>query len=286
MGRSLLELDLTSYLRSAADLALPRVCVVCGRTLNQGERHICLCCEADLPLTHFSRFDHNPMAIAYNAAIATAVGWEPFQYATALFHYEGDYSRISRELKYRRNFGAGRYFAHLLGREIAASPLFDDVDIVTCVPLHFTRRTRRGYNQAEVIARELWKVIARKDSGLPDAKDGRMQSGNGEAQDSGKGILFEPQLMARVRRTASQARLSSNGERAGNVRGAFAIRPAILERAEKSMCRSVRHILIIDDVFTTGSTLAACHDALRKELGPEVRLSVATLAYAGVESPI
>ncbi|MBQ0077072.1 MAG: ComF family protein [Bacteroidales bacterium] len=321
MSRNLLELDLTSYLRSAADLALPRVCVVCGRTLNLGERHICLCCGADLPLTHFSRLSHNPMALAYNAAIAAdatqedsvterenvagkredsmavreddaggrSSGWEPFQYATALYHYVGDYSKISRALKYRHDFGAGRHFARMLGRELAASNLFADVDLVTCVPLHFTRRLSRGHNQAEVIAKEVWREMRR--GGTRASGDGRAAKGSCEdvseplRQSPDNGLLFDPRLLSRVRRTASQARLSP-GAKARNVRGAFRVRPSALWQDKKRMCHELRHILVLDDVFTTGSTLAACHDALREVLGPEVRISVATLAFAGGENTI
>ena len=83
--------------------------------------------------------------------------YEPYQRATALLHYWHDsgYANIPQALKYGRHFEAGRHFGSMLGKRLAASPLFADIDLVVPVPLHWTRRLRRGYNQAEVLARAL-----------------------------------------------------------------------------------------------------------------------------------
>ena len=157
---------------------MPRGCVVCGRQLLAGEEHLCSCCLAELPLTHFESMTHNPMADRFNSLVE-APGYER---AAALFYYTGDYARITQALKYRRNFGAGRWFARMLGERLAGSGRWNDVDAVCCVPLHWTRRFARGYNQAEIIAKE----VAR-----------------------GLGVRFEPHLLRRVRRTDTQTRLSA-----------------------------------------------------------------------------
>ena len=246
------------------------------------ERHICLECLCDLPRTHFEIQSHNPMADLYNAHIeasgadspetslrsshrcaalavppftrsrATTVSGESapetlqagmgYQYATALFFYSGNYKKISRALKYRRDFGCGEYFAGMLGDSLKGSALYSDVDLVVPVPLHWTRRLSRGYNQAEVLAREVAKRL---------------------------GAPCNAGLLVRQKRTKTQTKVSAQ-ERSGNVRGAFALRgqpPA-----------GVRHILLVDDVYTTGATLSACRDALSSALGPSVRISLATLA--------
>ena len=80
----------------------------------------------------------------------------------------------------------------------------------------------------------------------------------------------EAGILCRRRRTRSQTRLQGL-QRAENVAGAFRLRHP--ERIGQS-----RHILIVDDVFTTGATLSACHRALRTVCGRGVRISVATLA--------
>ena len=233
-------------LSALLDLVLPRVCVVCGRPLIPQERHLCLECLSDLPETRYAPLGHNPMADRFNAKIQVDE-YEPYAYAAALFHYraEAGYKRIPQALKYHRNFAAGRHFARLLGARLAASPLYADVDLVVPVPLHWTRHWRRGYNQAAVIAREVARAL-----GAPCAE----------------------RLLRRCRRTRSQTRLSGEAK-AANVAGAFALRSGRLPQTQ--------HILLIDDVFTTGATLAAGHRALRTAYRPDTRISVATLGAVG-----
>ena len=84
MDPRLTGLDLKTSLSALLDLVLPRVCVVCGRTLLPQERHICLNCLADLPETHFATVGRNPMADKFNARIA-GDNYEPYAYAAALF---------------------------------------------------------------------------------------------------------------------------------------------------------------------------------------------------------
>ena len=164
-------------------------------------------------------------------------------FAAALYYYDEDagYKNISQSLKYRRDFSSGKRFGKMLGEELAAAPLFEDVDAVVPVPLHWTRRWKRGYNQAEVIGKEIAKAI---------------------------GCPLETEILKRKRKTKTQTKLGIE-QKGSNVRGAFKAKGG----------KALKHILLIDDVFTTGSTLAACHSALRECYGTEVRISVSTLGY-------
>ena len=297
MDNRLLKLRLKDTLSALADLLMPRVCLACGRTLTLRERYLCLPCSMDLPLTRFELWEHNPMADRYNAAIGKAEDhpeeaegatvYEPYQRAAALIYYraESGYSEIPQSLKYRRNFAAGRHFAAMLGRRLAGTPLFGDVDMVVPVPLHWTRRLRRGYNQAEVIAREVARALGAargygRAGGIKDRAGGIKDRGGGAT------VTFAPRLLRRARRTKTQTRLSGE-DKHRNVAGAFEVRGGVRGCWRDCWRGGVRggvpfrHILLIDDVFTTGSTLAACHAALRKVFGPEVRISVATLAFTG-----
>ena len=185
----------------------------------------------------------NPMADKFNARIA-GEEYEPYAYAAALFYYaaDSDYSRITQALKYHRDFGAGKFFARMLGKRLGESGLFDDVDLIVPVPLHWTRQWTRGYNQAEVIARELAATLS-----------------------------------APCRRTATQTRLGGE-EKSANVAGAFR---TTKKAASLASGNGIRHILLVDDVFTSGATLGECHKALRGIFEPSTRISAVTLAYAG-----
>lgn len=243
-------------LKAAADVLLPRVCVVCGCRLNRSERHLCLVCRANLPLTYFWERSHNEMADRLNWLIEGSIDTylsdglrERYVYATALFFYDGsgDYRRIPHQLKYHGNLSLGRDFGRMLGQRLKEAEHLKDVDIVIPVPLHWTRKWKRGYNQAEVIAKEVADVL---------------------------GVTMQTDLLRRTRRTKTQTKIDPS-KKSENVKGAFA---ADLPTIMKSRCH---HLLIVDDVFTSGSTLLNCFLALRSALPVSVRISIATLGYVG-----
>ena len=236
---------LCTMIRELADILMPRECLVCGRQLGAQERHLCIWCAADLPETRYWEQPHNPMSDQFNALLERQrPEGEAMQYAyaTALlfYHHENPYKHIPRSLKYGGNLRAGRFFAARLGAHMARQRHFADIDTVLPVPLHWWRKWNRGYNQAEVIAAELAKAL--------------------HAQ-------LRPGDLVRLRRTRSQTRLDAEA-RVRNVMGVFALRHAF----------PARHVLLVDDTFTTGATLAACYNAVRSALGPSVRISIATLA--------
>jgi len=203
---------------------------------------------ADLPLTYNWMRTHNPMADRFNERIQEGLltreglPHEPYAYAAALFTYSSDsgYKEIPQALKYDGNIPAGRFFAAMLGEKLSLSEHFMDVDLVVPVPLHPLRRFKRGYNQAEIIAQEVSSRL---------------------------GCAISPSALKRIRYTKTQTKVLVQ-EKAANVSGAF--------RAKPIAFRNKEHILLIDDVFTTGSTLYECYKAVREHF--DGRISVATLA--------
>ena len=238
------------FVRVMIDMLLPRTCIVCGRKLNLHENYLCLHCASDLPLTRFALMSHNPMADKFNETIQKGLedSWrqEAYAFASALFFYEDEsgYKHIPHQIKYQGNISAGRYFGRMLGRELQSSEWISDVDMIIPVPLHWKRRWSRGYNQAEIIARGVSEEL-----GVPMSTD----------------------ILKRIRMTQTQTKLDVS-EKSENVAGAFAVVTPVPE---------LKHILLIDDVFTTGSTLHSCFLALREVYPYPVRISVATLGFVG-----
>ena len=231
------------------DLALPRFCVVCGRRLDLREKDLCLECLADLPLTHFWEYFHNSMSDRFNAAVGRRLpdGTNvPYLHAAALFFYNSDsgYRRIPQALKYKAAVRLGKRFSLMLGQRLAASGCFDGIDAVIPVPLHWTRRLMRGYNQAEVIARSVAESL---------------------------GCPLVTGTLVRRRRTRSQTKVSTDSK-AVNVLGAFCVRGGAIP---------YRHVLLVDDTFTTGATLAECAATIVRFMPPGSRISAASLAYVG-----
>lgn len=143
--------------------------------------------------------------------------------ARAYAVYTGPLVAALLQLKYRPNQRLADVMSGWL-EEIVAREGWS-IDLVTAVPLSVQRRAVRGYNQAGLVALRLSERI---------------------------GVDFESDALARTRDTRSQVGLDPDA-RAANVEGAFRASP------EKVDGRSV---LIVDDLFTTGATMAACHAAL------------------------
>ncbi|MCD8206736.1 MAG: hypothetical protein LUD72_02235 [Bacteroidales bacterium] len=266
---------LTYALTALGDMFLPRTCIICGTRLSADEEFICPDCSDDLPLTYYWDIPFNPAADRLNESIqhkfdvlpetavphpdstsqsADSTGkaedetrpeYEPYARYAGLFFYNSDnnYRLICQRLKYDGDLALGRHYSHLLGEKLVGSELFRDVDLVVPVPLHWTRQWKRGYNQSAVISAEVAAVL---------------------------GAVHKPRLLIRKRRTQTQTVLSVE-EKKLNVAGAFTVNRRSLPP------QTPHHILLIDDMLTTGATIAACHAALRTVFPTSVRISAATL---------
>jgi ComF family protein len=142
--------------------------------------------------------------------------------------FEGRAREAIHQFKYVGRLPLASRLARLMADYWRANPI--PADVITAVPLHVARQHERGYNQADLLAQEFGRVI-----GLP----------------------FVAGTFQRVRNTRAQVGLDA-AERRANVRDAFAYQ--VLRQG-----RSVQgqHVLVIDDVCTTGSTLEACSVALK-----------------------
>lgn len=166
----------------------------------------------------------------------------PVEKAASFFFYKNDspYSRLVRDAKYNGHPEIDRQLARLFALELRPAGFFDGVDVIMPVPIHWLKRLRRGYNQSESIASGLSEI-----SGLPVC-------GNLRAS---KGHSTQTRKKAKERRKA--------------LPDIFTIdNPAEL---------AGKHILLVDDIITTGATLASCLTVIKRHI-PDARLSVLTLA--------
>lgn len=177
------------------------------------------------------------------AAAQTFERWpatERPDHAIALWRYDagGTVRRVQHALKYHGRTRAAHALGVVLGGAVRAE-LRDEPDAVVPVPLSRPRELERGYNQAEVVARGVAEAL---------------------------GVRLHVDGLARTRATQSQARLDAAARRE-NVDGAFHADPAL----------GGSHVLLVDDVLTTGATLAAATAACQA-VGADVSVAVLALA--------
>lgn len=172
-------------------------------------------------------------------------GLMPIHHASALLWYiQGSgWQRAIHNIKYRDAYHDARNLGRWWATQLAESPYYGSVDAIIPVPLHWRRRLRRTYNQSEYLAEGLGRELGIK-------------------------VIYD--AVRRVRYNESQTHRTTS-ERWQNVENIFAvIRPERL---------AGRHLLLVDDVFTTGATIISLGNAILAAT-QDVTLSVATLAVS------
>jgi ComF family protein len=228
---------LGSALNGFVELFYPRLCVGCGRKLFQDERFLCVECLSTLPLAQVHESEDN--------FVEQHLYGRPYiESATTLMVYgkETVPQKIIHEIKYHGAKELAQSMGRMLGRQMKGGR-FSSVDMIVPVPLHPKRLKWRGYNQSEWIAKGLSEEL-----GVPVRSD----------------------LVERVVETSTQTNKNAE-ERWSNVKGIFALRQEISTEGLKD-----HHLLIVDDVITTGSTLMACAAAFSHV--DNVKISAASLA--------
>lgn len=226
-----------SYILSAIlDFISPRACRLCGKRLGVADKEICGVCNWHLPRTNFI---DNP----YDNTMSRLF-WGRFEVerSAALYYYQshGNPSKLIYDLKYHGKKDIGEWLGHLVAEEFKVKDFFEDIDAIIPVPITWKRKYSRGYNQSESIARGVNTV-----TGIPVLR----------------------KALKRTRFAESQTQVKPS-ERFKNVEGAF--------RLEDKDKISGKHILIVDDVVTTGSTISSCAKELLK--AGNVKISVLTIA--------
>lgn len=229
---------LTKIWSEVCDLFFPRRCVMCEERLDVDEWHVCKACLAELPRTEYHLCPED------NPMAQLFWGLVPVERATAWFFYAPGTrtSQIVYELKYHGQPDIGYTFGRVMSSEMKESGFFDGIDLIVPVPLTPERQRQRGYNQSLLIAQGISRET---------------------------GISIAEHLVERLHFRESQTHLD-RWERLKNVEKQF--------RADLPPELDGKHLLLVDDVTTTGATLIACAQAMHPK-EHHLRFSFLTLGY-------
>ena len=230
-----------SLLARLIDTLAPRSCTMCGGRLSIMEEVMCACCNHQLPRTGYSKS-------AYDNKLARLFwGRIPIEKGTAFFFYKAhsNTSRLIYQLKYGHHPEIGECLGRIVAAELAQEAFFDEITAVVPVPLARQRERERGYNQSREIARGI-----SAETGLP--------------------VLDK--VIERISFHGSQTQ-KGRWERNENVEKAC--------RLLDASPLNNQHILLIDDVITSGSTLVAAAKEVLK--GENTKVSVLSLGFANNE---
>lgn len=213
----------------------PSRCIICGGRLSAGERFICASCNLHFPRTGFELTPYD------NEMARMFWGRFPIEKAASLFFYHSHTASadIILSLKYYDRPDFGYELGRLIGAQFSKAGFFDDIDAIMPMPLASNRERKRGYNQSHEISRGICEITR-----LPLITD----------------------AISRSKFVETQTR-KTRDERNANVEKAFKlVKPEKLEN---------RHILLVDDVATTGATATACAKEILKACNAKVSIVTA-----------
>ena len=224
-----------NVIKEIVDFFLPRTCHICGCCLRDSEEAFCVRCIENLPRSLYHLMPMNPMEQRF-------AGIVPFVRATGHFFYSrnSELAGVIHDMKYRKFPSVGKRLGEIVGSELHMSAFFDGADCVAGVPMHWTKKARRGYNQTEYIAEGI--ALA---AGLPVVD-----------------------VLEAVKSHKTQTAMTIEQRRA-NLAGSFRIKDPDKLKG--------KGLVIVDDVCTTGATLRTLSEMIAAEV-PDCRLYLLSLS--------
>jgi len=213
---------------------------VCAGCGNSLFKNETAICTACIYRIPYTGFSSDPE----NLVVRQLWGRFPFVQADAFLYFNkgGKVQNMMHELKYNNRPEVGNRLGELYGSALIKNPDWISPDLIVPVPLHPKKLKKRGYNQAEHIAQGISKAT---------------------------NIPTDNSLLIRSHETETQTR-KSRYDRYENMSAAFGVSNLIVVQG--------KHILLVDDVITTGATFEGCAEALLK--AEDSRISIAALAFS------
>ena len=230
------------------EVLFPSCCAACGRKLLQEEHYVCSSCLSSIVRTEHATLPNNGIDMLFAELLGDEKKKIRYVKGAAFAFYNRDRGRTLRSLIEKGKFGAhpNPHIFYRLGllaaQEYIDSELFDDIDIIVPIPLHLNRLRERGFNQAEWICRALSEVLH---------------------------IPMDTEHLIRIKDNPHQSR-SRFEKRGKNVEDIFVIH---FPEEWKN-----KHVLLVDDVITSGSTILSCIKQTSPIRG--CRVSVFALGWA------
>ena len=235
-----------NIIREIGDFLFPRFCVLCDKRLSVSEHHLCATCYMYLPRTRQVEKEHGRLERILWGMQDMGNGQRVIERAATFIFYTSNSRLLLHKVKYEGMLSLGIQLGEWMAKEMIDAShqpsIFDSIDVIVPLPLHRKKQMSRGYNQCDYIAKGVSKVT---------------------------GIGVDTQSVKRVHHTPSQTTLDHEARRK-NVAGAFAVvHPERLEG---------KHVLLLDDVITTGSTIMECANAILKL--PGTKVTILAVAHA------
>ncbi|MCB5262448.1 MAG: ComF family protein [Candidatus Cloacimonetes bacterium] len=209
---------LKAILMAGIDILIPPACLVCHTRLGAAQKSLCPQCESQISFVK-ENFCYKCGSELTEGYCETCHQTEfKFELSRSSMHYQTPLTELMHLLKYSGYRSPAAFMAEKMAESLKEYPEFEDYPYITAVPLHRVRRRERGYNQSELIAKKLAKLCGK--------------------------TYIRPVLRSRY--TLSQTTLHRT-ERLSNLAGAFRVRRGNQVQGKK--------LILVDDVFTTGSTL-------------------------------
>ena len=239
----------SQYALKLIDLIVPPKCLLCRKPVTQGAC-LCVSCWLELNFLEHPVCDVMGTPFAYDQGVgalsaAALADPPPWDRARAAIVFDHNSKNLVHALKYKDHHEAAIMMVRMMAR--AGRELLAEADLIVPVPLHPTRLWKRRFNQAALLAKPLAQIAHKK---------------------------YAPDLLTRNVPTRQQVGLNQSA-RQKNVKKAFQVSESKLSELKD------RKILLVDDVRTTGATVAACAEALKKAGAAQVSV----LSFALVLEP-